>query len=363
MKKQSSVSWRKRMAIVLLSVIMLFQMMPLAACAAEVSLPNISLPNVSLPEVSLPNVNLPNVNLPNVSLPNGSLSDGSLPDVNLPNTTLPGASPTDTSEPNSLSQGQSVQQANPLAVEEEKGSFLNGYFYRGLKTGLYTVGMSNGRLINEVLKADINPAGWNGNLVAYKYTGGLTRSLLGLVVPSDTYGKVALDTWQGVDYGADINRQFQTYRSLASGARRAESVSEVARGADAVTDVVNVVRPLSKLTTGLAVAGMVVSGGEGIYNGYKAFQADNTEDKWNYGMKGVGNLGQFMLSAAPLAAGCAPLALGLAVVGGALWGISAIYGNRKKIGEAAKWVGNAVKNSPVGKAVKGIANFAKGLFG
>lgn len=94
-------------------------------------------------------------------------------------------------------------------------------------------------------------------------------------------------------------------------------------------------------------------GGDGIYNVTKAFQAA-PKDKLDYGVKAVGNLGQVLLSAAPLVAACPPLAVGLAIAGGVLWAGSAIYSNRKKIADAAKGIG---------KAAKGIAKFAQGLFG
>lgn len=118
-------------------------------------------------------------------------------------------------------------------------------------------------------------------------------------------------------------------------------------------------KPLTKLNIISAGTSALFSAGEGIYNTYKAITLDDPKQKTDYAWKATGNLGDLLMSTATLVApACPPAAAGMAVVGGVLWGASAIYQNRKAIGRALKAAGQTVTDlgKKVGNGLKKLGN-------
>ncbi|WP_141201764.1 hypothetical protein [Paludifilum halophilum] len=202
-----------------------------------------------------------------------------------------------------------------------------------------------GKLL-EQSPGDINVNQLLGRDVGYNFLGKLTRSGLGLAVSPDSGWKTLLDTWSGVDNTQDIISHAKNAKLL----REAERL-RTAGDFDKLAEITGKIPKSTGLSKFAGAAGIAISAGEGIYNGYQAFTADSSEDKWKYGMSTVGNVGEVMMAAAPFTGAAAPVVAG---IGGVLWGANTIYQNRKQIGRGLSWAGDKIAKGYEGakKAVK-----------
>lgn len=297
---------------------------PLAALA-EPSLPNPSLPNPSLPNPSLPDISLPETSLPKTSIPS----------TTIPNTTVPGSSGADSSRSDGP---QEQDSAHPNSSDGNSLDGTDGTFhppsdasgsklYASLKFVLADVVNGQIKLVDDALRSgdDFKV----GKSVFYNYLGKIGRSALGLFLPEDSAWKLGLDTWTGYDHGRDASkfyRAYQAHKALKEGYGLGKTLNDASKLASKLP------KPLGKLTPWTAGIGIAFSGGEGIYNAYQAFQADNSSERMDYSVKAVGNVGEILMSSAALVAPAAPpVAAGLAIVGVLLWGGSMLWSHRKTI--------------------------------
>ncbi|WP_380167024.1 hypothetical protein [Kroppenstedtia sanguinis] len=196
------------------------------------------------------------------------------------------------------------------------------------------------KLVKAAMEADFDAEDfkvnkWAGKNVGYNFFGRLMRNGIGLALPSDSGWKSALDVWTGVDNTVDVIDRFKDahYLKLAKHYKDIGDMKKLTEIADKIP------KPMSGMSRFLGVAGIGISGGEGVYNTYKAITADSGQETVDYSMKAVGNVGGALMAAAPFTG---PAAGWVAGVGALLWGASTVYANRKQIWKGMKWVGGKI---------------------
>lgn len=196
------------------------------------------------------------------------------------------------------------------------------------------------RLVKAAMEADFDAEdfkvnNWVGKNIGYNFFGKMIRNGIFLALPSDSGWKTALDVWTNVDNTRDVIDHFKDakYLKLAKHYKAIGDMKKLAEIADEIP------KPMSGLSRFLGVAGIAVSGGEGVYNTYKAFTADTGQETLDYSMKAVGSVGGVLMAAAPLTG---PAAGWVAGAGALLWGVSTVYRNRKQIWKGMKWVGGKI---------------------
>ncbi|MGA8941473.1 MAG: hypothetical protein WB502_01950, partial [Thermoactinomyces sp.] len=170
------------------------------------------------------------------------------------------------------------------------------------------------------------------------------RGIIGAFYADGTPPKIIVDAWDAAD---------KTYESIniVRDVKRANELKDIISKGGTLTDVsnaqtaLNSMKTVSRLSKGVAIGGMIVSGVDMGFKIVDAIQADNGYDRTDAIVGAVGSLGEGLVSASALA-GPTPLGAGLMIFGAALWGASALYahiGGSRTVVKAAKAVASGAK--------------------
>ncbi|MBH8598798.1 hypothetical protein I8U19_11875 [Thermoactinomyces sp. CICC 10523] len=202
-------------------------------------------------------------------------------------------------------------------------------------------------IFNELPSVSGNPLTMSGKLSisskVYLLASAITRDSLGV-----KFDNAWLDAWDGLDHAITAGQAVK-WSNLAQAARTFTGAGFSGLGGNvknALGLLSNVEAPsvLGKVGGVVGIGFSAIESGSGFAKAFtaQAGSQDQSDGFWN----GIGGLGNMAMAAAPFAAACPPLAVGMAVGGGIVWGASTILKHTD--------VGKKIAKSAVG-AVKSVA--------
>lgn len=172
------------------------------------------------------------------------------------------------------------------------------------------------------------------------------RGIIGAFYKDGTPPKIIVDAWDAADKTVEsinIIRDVKKVKELQHIINTAETATDIANA----QSTLNTMKTVSRLSKGVAIGGIVVSGFDMGLKINDAIQADNGYDRADKIVGAVGSLGEGLVSASALA-GPTPLGAGLLIGGAVLWGASALYahiGGSRTVVKAAKAVASGAKKA------------------
>ena len=311
-------------------------------------------PGTGLPGIGLPGTGLPGTGQPGTGLPGTGLPGAGQPGEGLPGTGLPGSGLPWKGNGSSSSFEEDSNPQKRFEFEDNEG-------YNALKD-------INDSLITPAIEGlDVNTIGevdWEKYDQDFQL--GLAKDVLknqlNDMFDNDSYiasvGQIGMDIWDGVEHAQHIkgflgsSTDIRNALSLTTGGGSFSAasggagtfLSNATKTFDMGTGIAGKAAPwMAAISTG-------ISGAETIMN----FANGDVND-------GIASLGETMMSGAVVLSATgvgAPIAAGVAIVGGLLWAGAKIYKHKDTIVRVAKDVGKGIKNGF--NAVKG---WASGLLG
>ncbi|MBA4542413.1 hypothetical protein H1164_05785 [Thermoactinomyces daqus] len=236
-------------------------------------------------------------------------------------------------------------------VWELYGKTADSDTYKTTKLILNDIMVSKYATIEDIIENDFR----DGNVLTLggKVSVSSKFYLIGSAIVRDSLGirldNGWMDAWDGLDHLVQMGQAIK-WSNLGHAARTLTNAGIGGYGGN-LKNAIGVVSNVSWPSSALAkVGGVIGIGFSAIESGSgfaKAFTAqagsqDQSDGFWN----GIGGLGNMAMAAAPFAAACPPLAVGMAVGGGIVWAGATIFKHTD--------VGKKIAKSAVG-AVKSVA--------
>ena len=173
----------------------------------------------------------------------------------------------------------------------------------------------------------------------------IPRSMLGnLVFKDGSYGKIAIDTWDGAEKSKDAWNRIKTLREINKLQEEYRATTSLFQKAE-IQKKLGSLKTVSKFSKGIAGVGIFVGSidaGINLFDAYNKWKAGKGDEARDSIIKAVGSVGDIMMSTGALL-GFTPMGVGLAAAGAVLWIGSAAWTHREGIKKMAKGVVNGVK--------------------
>lgn len=316
--------------------------------------PGQSDPGTGQPGTGLPGMGQPGTGIPGTGQPGTGQPGTGLPGTGLPGTGLPGTGLPWKGNGSSSSFGEDSNPQKRFEFEDNEG-------YKAMK-------FINDTLITPAIEGiDVNTIGeldWDkyGQGFHQDFSKGVLKNRLNDMFDNESYigsvGQVGMDIWDGVEHAKHVSGFLGSFTEMknsfilatggggfgAAAGGAGNILSNATRSFDMGTGIAGKAAPwMAAISTGISGAETIMNFANGDVN------------------EGISSLGETMMSGAVVLSATgvgAPIAAGVAVVGGLLWATAKIYKHKDTIVKVAKDVGKGIKNGF--NAVKG---WASGLLG